>query len=108
MSKPTLVVVALVALVIGIGVLWFFKVRDSDFPLIYNPASFVSTEEIRKIEQLVRERGERYVVSINIVSTNRAGATTGDGSHRPRSGRKYDVRRTADGWKIDSVDEWKN
>ena len=107
MSKPTLVI-AFVAVVIGVCVLWFLKARDGDFPLIYNPASFVSTEEIRQIEHLVRDRGEHYVVSINIFSTNRAGATTGHESHRPRSGRKYDIRRTADGWKIDSVEEWKN
>ena len=108
MNKPTLVVVAFVALAIAVGVFWFLRARDSEFPLVYNPASFVSTDEIRQIEQLVRDRGERYVVSINIVSTNKAGATTGHGSHRPRSGRTYDLSRTADGWRIDSVEEWKN
>ena len=86
----------------------FLSARDREFPLIYNPASFVSAEEIRQIEQLVRDRGERYVVSINIVSTNKAGATTGRGSHRPRSGRKYNLTRTIDGWRIDAVEEWKN
>jgi hypothetical protein len=108
MSKPTLVVAALIALVIGVACFGFLGARDSGFPLVYNPASFVSPDEIRQIEQLVRNRGERYVVSINIVSTNKAGATTGHESYRPRSGRKYDVRRTADGWKIHSVEEWKN
>jgi hypothetical protein len=108
MNKPILVVVALAALAIGVGVFWFLRARDSEFPIIYNPASFVSVDEIQKIEQLVRDRGERYVVSINIVSTNKAGATTGHGTHRPRSGRKYDISRTPDGWKIDSVEEWKN
>ncbi|MEJ0088941.1 MAG: hypothetical protein WDM80_04195 [Limisphaerales bacterium] len=82
--------------------------RDSQFPYIYNPAGFVSDAEIHQIEQLVRDRGERYLVSINIVNTNKAGATTGHGSLRPNSGRSYDLSRTAEGWRIDAVEEWKN
>ncbi len=108
MSKPIIVVIACVVLAILAGVFWFLRVRDSEFPLIYNPANFVSTEEIHQIEQLVRDRGERYIVSINIVNSNKAGATTGHGSHRPRSGRSYDLSRTPAGWRIDAVEEWKN
>ena len=108
MTKPALIIVVFVVLVIVAGAFWFFRVRDSQFPYIYNPASFVSDAEIRQIEQLVRDRGERYLVSINIVNTNKAGATTGHGSLRPSSGRSYDLSRTADGWRIDAVAEWKN
>ena len=108
MSKPLVILIACVVLAIAAGTFWFLRARDSEFPLIYNPASFVSAEEIHQIEQLVRDRGERYVVSINIVNTNKAGATTGHGSHRPRSGRTYDLGRTANGWRIDAVEEWKN
>jgi hypothetical protein len=107
-SKQLVIVMACVAVAIAAGVFWLLRTRDSEFPLIYNPASFVSAEEIRLIEQVVRGRGERYVVSINIVSTNKAGATTGHGSHRARSGRTYDLSRTAGGWRIDAVEEWKN
>jgi hypothetical protein len=107
-NKTIVFVGTCVVLAIAAGAFWFLRIRDSEFPFIYNPASFVSVEEIRQIEQLVRDRGERYVVSINIVSTNKAGATTGHGSHRPRSGRKYDFSRTAEGWRIDAVEEWKN
>jgi len=108
MSKSVAIVIAFGALVVVAGAFWLIKAHDSKFPLIYNPANFVSAEEIRQIEQLVRGQGERYVVSINIVNTNKAGATTGHGSHRPSSGRSYDLSRTAAGWKIDSVEEWKN
>jgi hypothetical protein len=108
MSKPILIALVGVALAIVVGGLWFWGTRDSKFPVIYNPANFVSAEEIHQIEQLIRARGERYIVSINIVNTNKAGATTGHGSHRPRSGRSYDLSRTANGWRIDSVEEWKN
>jgi hypothetical protein len=107
MNKTILIIISLVALALVTGVFWYLQARDSKFPLIYNPAGFVSPDEIRKIEQLVRDQGERYVVSINIVNTNNAGSTTGHGSHRPQSGRKYDISRTKDGWKIDSVSEWK-
>jgi hypothetical protein len=109
MTKPTLIIIGCVVLVaVAVSTVWFFKYRDADFPYIYNPADFVSAEEIRQIEQIVRAKGERYLVSINIVSTNKAGATTGHGSLRPRSGRKYSLDRTADGWRIDAVEEWKN
>ena len=108
MSKPLVVLTACVLLAIVAGAFWFLRARDGEFPLIYNPASFVSAEEIHQIEQLIRDRGERYVVSINIVSTNKAGATTRHGSHRPRSGRTYDLIRTPDGWRIDAVEVWKN
>ena len=107
MSKPILIAAAVALAILASG-FWFWRSRDSKFPLIYNPANFVSAEEIHQIEQLVRDRGERYVVSINIVNTNKAGATTGHGSHRPRSGRSYDLSRTANGWRVDSVEEWKN
>jgi len=109
MTKLTFIIVGCVVLAaVAVGTVWFFKYRDADFPYIYNPADFVSAEEIRQIEQAVRAKGERYLVSINIVSTNKAGATTGHGSLRPRSGRKYSLGRTADGWRIDAVEEWKN
>ena len=112
MTKPTLITVVVVFLVIVAGAFWFFRARDSQsdsqFPYIYNPANFVSDAEIHQIEQLVRDRGERYLVSINIVNTNKAGATTGHGSLRPSSGRSYDLSRTAEGWRIDNVEEWKN
>jgi hypothetical protein len=109
MTKLTFIIIGCVVLAaVAAGTVWFFKCRDADFPYIYNPADFVSAEEVRQIEQAVRARGEHYLVSINIVSTNKAGATTGTGSLRPRSGRKYSLERTADGWRIDAVEEWKN
>ena len=108
MSKAILIALTCVILALTAGAWWFLKTRDSEFPHIYNPANFVSAEEIHQIEQLVRNKGERYVVSINIVSTNKAGATTGHGTHRPRSGRKYDLSRAGGEWRIDSVEEWKN
>jgi hypothetical protein len=109
MSKPSLIIIGcIVVAVIAVSAVWFFKYRDTDFPYIYNPANFVSEEEIRQIEQVVRAKGERYLVSINIISTNKAGATTGHGSLRPRSGRKYSLDRSTDGWRIDAVEEWKN
>jgi hypothetical protein len=109
MTKPLLSILGCVVLAaMPVSAVWFFKYRDADFPYIYNPANFVSGEEIRQIERVVRAKGERYLVSINIVSTNKAGATTGHGSLRPRSGRKYSLHRSADGWRIDAVEEWKN
>jgi hypothetical protein len=109
MSKLTFIIIGCVVLAaVAAGMVWFLKYRDADFPYIYNPADFVSAEEIRQIEQVVRGKGEHYLVSINIVSTNKAGATTGHGSLRPRSGRKYSLDRTVDGWRIDAVEEWKN
>jgi hypothetical protein len=108
MSKPKIFATVIVAVVVSAGAFWFLRDRNSEFPIIYNPAGFVSAEEIQQIEQLVRDRGERYVVSINIVSTNKAGATTGHGGHRPNAGRTYDLSRSAAGWKIDAVEEWKN
>jgi hypothetical protein len=108
MTKPAIIIGCVVLAAVAAGAVWFFKYRDADFPYIYNPANFVSADEIRQIEQVVRAEGERYLVSINIVSTNKAGATTGHGSLRPRSGRKYLLDRTADGWKIDGVEEWGN
>ena len=109
MTKLTFIIIGSVILAAFATVaVWFFKYRDADFPYIYNPANFVSAEEIRQIEQVVRGKGERYLVSINIISTNKAGATTGHGSLRPRSGRTYSLDRTADGWRIDAVEEWNN
>ena len=108
MNKAILMTVVGMGLAIAVGGFWFWRTGDSKFPLIYNPANFVSAEEIHQIEQLARDRGEQYLVSINIVNTNKAGATTGHGSHRPRSGRSYELSRTANGWRIDSVEEWKN
>ena len=91
-----------------VAVVWLFKNRDTDFPYIYNPAAFVSTEDIRQIEHVVRAKGERYIVSINIISADKAGATTGHGSLRPSCGRRYFIGRTAKEWTIDKVEEWKN
>jgi hypothetical protein len=72
MTKPASITIVCVVLVIGAGAIWFLKTRDEEFPYIYNPANFVSTQEIQRMEQLVRDRGERYIVSINIVSTRQA------------------------------------
>jgi hypothetical protein len=107
-NKSVLIIIGCAGLAVAVVAFWFIRQRDSVFPYIYNPASFVSADEISQIEKIVRGRGERYLISINIVNTNKAGATTGHGSLRPRSGRSYSLARTAEGWRIDGIEEWKN
>jgi len=108
MKKTLLVVVGCAALAIVGRTVWSLSHPVVRFPLIYNPASFVSEEEIHQIEQLVRNRGERYLLSINIVNTNKAGVTTAHADSHSRSGRTYNLSRKDTGWAIDSSEEWKN
>ena len=82
---------------------------DSEkFPLIYDPAQVASKEDLEQIEEAVRRQGELYLISINIVSTKTAGATTGSDSFRPSSGKKYHLSKGGEGWKIEKVEAWSN
>src|SRR5688500_17286108 len=106
MSKIAFIVVGIILVACAV---WFGKARKAAFPYFYNPGNHaVSEEDVGQIKQLIRDRGEQYLISINVVSANNAGATTGHGSFRPKSGRKYSFVRGEKGWSIEKVEEWKN
>lgn len=96
-----------------IAAVWFGcsrqRVADaSEFPIIYNVANFMNTNHLKGVERTVRSRGEDYIISIAVVSSNNAEVHVGDGRFiQPDSGRVYKVSRVQGKWQIDDVESWK-
>ena len=113
MTKPVIIAVGLLACVF-IAMLWFRGPRQEsgsheEFPLIYNVANFMNAAELKEVEKTIRDRGEQYVISIAVVSSNNAQVHVGDGAFlRPRSGRVYKVARIEGAWQIENVESWKH
>ena len=110
MNRIRLIFVGCIGVIVILaGASWFLKARDAKFPLLYNPGQHAVTEtDLQKVQGMVAEKGERYLISIAVVNVNRIQALTGHGSFRPKSGRKYFVVRKDAGWVIESAEEWAN
>jgi hypothetical protein len=81
----------------------------SEFPMIYNVANFMNAAELKEVESAVRQRGEKYVISIAVVSSNNAEVHVGDATLvRPTSGRVYKVARSEGKWQIGDIESWKH
>jgi len=109
MIKAAIITVAVLACV---AALWFWRSRQTvadaiEFPMIYNVANFMNTNELKEIEHTIHSRSEDYVISIAVVSSNNAQVHVGDGRFvQPRSGRVYKVSRIEGRWQIDDVESW--
>ena len=112
MTKALIIMASLLACVVI--AFWLRRAREGsaeagEFPLIYNVANFMSPTELQEVENIMRNRGEQYVMSIAVVSSNNAQVHVGDGTfHRPRSGRVYKVFRTAGKWQVEDIESWKH
>ncbi len=81
----------------------------SEFPMIYNVANFMNPAELKAVEDVVRQQGEQYIISIAVVSSNNAQVHVGDATFvRPSSGRVYKVARTEGRWQIGEIETWKH
>jgi len=81
--------------------------QADEFPIIYNVASFMNQTDLKEVENAIRSKGEQYLISIAVVSSNNAQVRAGDGRClNPSSGRLYKVSRYERQWRIDSVDTW--
>jgi len=74
------------------------------WPMINNQGRDLSAADLKIIEQLVRDRGERYVIAISANRSNRAIVDVGD-QNVFEDTRRYDVVRSNGEWRIEKVDE---
>ena len=73
------------------------------WPMINNAARRLSDADLKAIEQLVRNRGERYVIAIS--DDGRGGAFVGVGDHDLfESPRRYELERADGTWLIKKVE----
>lgn len=72
------------------------------WPMINNQRG-LSDADLKTIEQLVRDRGERYVIAISADSRDRAFVGVGDHDHYEGT-RRYNLVRTEGGWRIEKVE----
>ena len=113
MTKTVIIVVSLLAC-LCIAVFWLRRSRavsgdHDEFPVAYNVANFMNPTELKEVENVVRDRGEQYVISIAVVSSNNAQVHVGDGTFlRPPSGRVYKIARIEGRWQIEDVESWKH
>jgi hypothetical protein len=113
MVKAAIILVGLLACVV-VAAFWLKRSGEasadaSEFPIIYNVANFMSATELKEVERTVRQRGEQYVISIAVVSSNNAEVHVGDATVvRPSSGRVYKVARTEGSWQIGGIESWKH
>jgi hypothetical protein len=73
------------------------------WPMINNQGRELDEADLKSIEQLVRERGERYVIAISANSQNRALAAVGD-HDLFESTRRYELGRVDGAWRIMKVE----
>jgi hypothetical protein len=113
MIKVGIIATVLLACVVA-AVFWLKRSGEvstdpSEFPIIYNVANFMNAAELKEVEGAVRQRGEQYVISIAVVSSNNAEVHVGDATFvRPSSGRVYKVARSEGKWQIGDIESWKH
>lgn len=74
------------------------------WPMINNQGGALSDADLKVIEQLVRARGERYVIAILATGPDRA--LVGVGDHNVFEGtRGYDLARSKGEWRIEKVEQ---
>lgn len=74
------------------------------WPMVNNQGRELSDADLKIIEQLVRDRGERYVIAISANRRNRAIVDVGD--HNVFEGkRRYDFVRSNGEWRIEKVEQ---
>ena len=113
MIKAAMILMGLLVCFV-VGVFWLKRSSGSsadptEFPIMYNVANFMNPAELKEVESTVRQRGEQYVISIAVVSSNNAEVHVGDATLvRPTSGRVYKVARSEGKWQIGDVESWKH
>ena len=77
------------------------------WPMINNLDRFLSDADLKVIEQLVRDRGERYVIAISAGGRDRAIVGVGD-QNVFEDTRRYDLARLNGEWRIETVEAQKS
>jgi len=73
------------------------------WPMINNAGRQLSEADLKTIEQLVRDRGERYLIAIS--ADGRTGAFVGVGDHDLfESTRRYELERAEGTWRIEKIE----
>lgn len=112
MNKSTVVVGMVICFFIAL--FWLRRSHQTDgaaeeFPIIYNVANFMNVSDLQEVGKMISDKGEKYVISIAVVSSNNAQVHVGDRRFlEPGSGRVYKVARTEGAWKIEDVESWKH
>lgn len=73
------------------------------WPMINNAARVLSDADLKAIEQLVRDRGERYMITISANDRDHAGVHVGD-HDLFESSRLYRLARMGGTWRIEKVE----
>ena len=64
--------------------------------------SRLSVDQLKALEQTVRNQGEQYVISISVADADHAAVSVGDGTFF-RGSRLYNVVRDDGAWRVESV-----
>lgn len=116
MRKPSAAVImlagVLAVVVASLAGMWLATRAGGDggggrvFPEVINPQGLASAQDLAEIQQAVHALGEQHLVQVVAVGADRAEVTVADGSPRARSGRRYQLSRTASGWQVDGRYTW--